>query len=488
MSQTDWFKSRAQDGRCGFIESGGALPDGEFNARTKCLAELLTTRFPERETRIGLWGENSLEYLIALFAVLRAGHVAVPINTRFTARELKDICLAADVRGMLVARDYPDSLRAALTGIPTYALAQRIEAKEGAAAVRLRAIGERDVAILLCTSGSSGRAKMVPYTLRGLFEHAQAVCAHLKVTWRDSWVACLPFYHIGGLTIPFRCFISGATLIVSRSSDPDDLNHLIDVEEASLISVVGTVFERMLNRHAGKDYPKTLRAIIVGGGPVPAPLLARCVQACATYGLSEAGSMVTCARPDCSDEERVTAGPALHGSEVRIIDANGKEVKAGIEGQIIVRGPGMAQGYSGDREATAKTFKNGWIHTGDLGLCDKHGWLHVHARREDLVLSGGENVYPAEIEAALKEHARITEAVVLPIASEEWGQIPGAFIVLAPGRPLTRIHIFQHLEDRLARHKFPRVLVFADELPTLPTGKPDLALIRKRLAEEKLKA
>ncbi len=235
MSQTDWFHSRAQDGRCGFVDAGGALPDGEFNIRTQRLAEVLTTRFPEPETRIGLWGENSLEYLIALFAVLRAGHVAVPLNTRLTAREVKDISLAADIRGMLVARDYPDSLRAALPGVPTYAFTPRIETAEGSAGVRLRAISERAVAILLCTSGSSGRPRLVPYTLRSMFDHAQAVCGHLKVTWRDQWIACLPFYHIGGLTISFRCFLSGATLIVSRSADPDDLNRLIDVEGATLI-------------------------------------------------------------------------------------------------------------------------------------------------------------------------------------------------------------------------------------------------------------
>ncbi len=249
--------------------------------------------------------------------------------------------------------------------------------------------------------------------------------------------------------------------------------------------MVGTVFERMLNRHLGKEYPKTLRAIIVGGGPVPAPLLMRCDQAYATYGLTEAGSMVTCARPGCGDEERASAGPPLPGTDVRIVDEHGKEVKAGIEGRILVRGPGMAQSYSGDSEASALTFKGGWIHTGDLGLRDAKGFLHVHARREDLVLSGGENIYPAEIEEALKEHARITHAVVLPIENAEWGQVPAAFIVLAPGRPLTNIHIFQHLESRLARHKFPRILVFAEELPLLSNGKPDLATIRKRLADAK---
>ena len=485
MSHTDWFHSRANDGRCGFVDSAGALPDGEFDGRTQRFAELLASRFPERETRIGLWGENSLDYLVALFAVLRAGHIAVPLSTRFTPRELKDVCMLADVRGLLVARDYPESLRAALPGLPTFAIAQRIEAKETPPGVRLRAISERTLAVMLGTSGSNGRAKLVPYTLRNLFDHAQAVCAHLKVTWRDSWIACLPFYHIGGLTIPFRCFLSGATLIISRNADPDDLNRLIDVEGATLLSVVGTVFERMLGRHTGKEYPQTLRAIIVGGGPVPAPLLDRCDRAYATYGLTEAGSMVTCARPGCSDEERASAGLPLPGSEVRIVNEQGKEVKAGVDGQILVRGPGMAESYCGNMEASARTFKGGWIHTGDIGARDARGFLHVHARRADLVLSGGENIYPAEIEAALKEHARITNAVVVPLDNPEWGQVPAAFIVLAPGRPLTKLHIFQHLEDRLARHKFPRVLVFADTLPTLPTGKPDLAAIRKRLAAKK---
>ena len=252
------------------------------------------------------------------------------------------------------------------------------------------------------------------------------------------------------------------------------------------MSVVATVFERMLNRHAGKPYPKTLRAIIVGGGPVPAPLLARCEQAYATYGLSEAGSMVTCARPGCSDEERASAGPPLPGTDVKIVDTRGKDVKGEAEGEILVRGPGMAPFYYGDREASARTFKGGWMHTGDLGHRDAHGCLHVHARRSDLVLSGGENIYPAEIEAALKEHARDHAAVVLPLESSEWGQVPAAFIVLFAGPPADQNpHLPASRRTASRATSFPACSSLPTTLPLLPTGKPDLMTIRKRLADEK---
>lgn len=192
--------------------------------------------------------------------------------------------------------------------------------------------------------------------------------------------------------------------------------------------------------------------------------------------------MVTCARPGCKIEERKSAGPPLPKTAVKIADDAGRELKAGQTGQILVRGPGMAFAYIADREASLKTFKGGWIATGDVGNLDTGGFLHVQARRSDVVLSGGENVYPAEIEAALRKHPRVAAAVVLPVEDPEWGQAAAALIVLTPGRPLQKIHIFQFLEEHLARYKFPRQIVFAENIPLLANGKPDLIAIRKLLA------
>ncbi|HEY3293814.1 MAG TPA: o-succinylbenzoate--CoA ligase [bacterium] len=482
MSKQDWFSKQTEGTHSHLSDLNGSMPDEEFNGKTLRLAQMLAERFPERNARIGLWGENSLDYVIALFAVLRAGHVAVPLNTRLSARELQDLAEAAGLSGVLASRDFPQSHREVFNGLSMFALAQKLAPLgPNAKPPRMRELGEKDVAVLLCSSGSSGKPKIVPFTLRSLFSHARAVCSHLNVTWRDSWVACLPLYHVGGLAIPFRCMVSGASLILSQSSDPDDLHHLITAENVTLISVVPTALERMLNKRGSDPYPKTLRGLLVGGGPVADALLARCDRAYATYGLTEAGSMVSCARPGCGDKERRTAGPALPDTEIKIVDEKGKDIRKGEAGQILVRGPGMAAGYLGNSEASARTFRSGWIHTGDIGRLDESGLLKVEARRGDIVLSGGENIYPAEIEAALKKHPRVEAAIVLPVDHPEWGQTPAALIVLKPGRPLEKTHIYMFLEGHLARYKFPKKILFADALPLLSTGKPDLAAIRKML-------
>lgn len=476
----DWLGKKMDTGRSRLSDWSGAVPDADLNKKITGMAALLAEAFTERRSPIALWGENSLDYLVALFAILRAGHIAVPVNTRLTPRELAAVAETVQLRGLLGARDFPQPHRDALPKLSIFSLVQKVDMQ--APPPRVKELSDSEPAVMVCSSGSAGRVKVVPLTLQSLFEHAAAVSAHLSVTWHDSWVACLPFYHVGGLAIPFRCLSSGAALIISRTADPEELNRLIDIEGATLVSVVPTVLERMLNTRENAPYPKTLRGIITGGGPVPDRLIERCEQVYPTYGLTEAGSMVTCARPGCKIEERKSAGPPLPKTAVKIADDAGRELKAGQTGQILVRGPGMAFAYIADREASLKTFKGGWIATGDVGNLDTGGFLHVQARRSDVVLSGGENIYPAEIEAALRKHPRVAAAVVLPVEDPEWGQAAAALIALTPGRPLQKIHIFQFLEEHLARYKFPRQIVFAENIPLLANGKPDLIAIRKLLA------
>ena len=481
MTQRDWFTRSADFGHAKLSDPSGALPDEQFNEKTARMALLLGERFPDRGSRIGLWGENSLDYLIAFFAVMRAGHVAVPLQTRLSARELADTVRSAELHGILAARTIPQTLRDTLVGVPFYALTQRLEGEPPR--VRLRELSEKDIAVLLCSSGSSGTVKVIPFTLRALLDHAKAVCEHLKITWRDSWLVCLPFYHIGGLSIAFRCLVSGASLNIASNADPEEINRFIDAEEATIISLVPTVLERVLAKREWAPFPKSLRAIIVGGGPVPSTLLARCPQAYATYGLTETGSMVACARPECGEQERKTCGLPLPGTQIKILNEKGKEVRRGEVGEIVVRGPGAAQSYWRDANASAKTFRSGWIYTGDVGQLDDNGFLNVEARRTDLVVTGGENVAPVEIEEVLRSYSRVADVVVLPTDDPQWGQTPAALVVLTPGRPLKKIHFYNFLEGKLARFKFPRKIVIVEKIPRLGNGKPDLKQIRKLLAE-----
>jgi O-succinylbenzoic acid--CoA ligase len=240
----------------------------------------------------------------------------------------------------------------------------------------------------------------------------------------------------------------------------------------------------LLDYRSYAAFPASLRAIIVGGGPVPKELLDRCPIAYPTYGMTETGSMLTCAKPDCNEDERFSAGSPLPRTRISIQDEAGNLCGDGQSGNIYASGPGMFNGYVNDPQKTALVLNEGWIKTGDIGYLDKSGCLHVLARRTDLIISGGENIIPAEIEAVLRQHPQILDAVVLPIADEKWGQAPGAVIVSQTVEIPEMETITLLLNERLASYKHPRRFVFTESLPLLPTGKIDLAAVRALLENQ----
>jgi o-succinylbenzoate---CoA ligase len=226
-----------------------------------------------------------------------------------------------------------------------------------------------------------------------------------------------------------------------------------------------------------------LRAIITGGGPVPDELRRRCPFVYPTYGMTESGSMLSCAKPGCDEIERFSAGSLLPGTEIAIQDEAGNRCRIGQRGNITASGPGVFEKYVNDPKRTALVLNEGWIKTGDIGFLDESGYLHVLARRTDLIISGGENIVPAEIEAALQMHPLIQSAIVLPIKDPQWGQVPGAVIISRNEEP-TIESIKKFLRERLASYKLPRRFVFIESVPLLPTGKIDLAAIRMLLENQ----
>jgi O-succinylbenzoic acid--CoA ligase len=262
--------------------------------------------------------------------------------------------------------------------------------------------------------------------------------------------------------------------VVHRRFDAGAVNSAIDREGVTLISVVETMLRRILEDRKDRPFPVTLRAAVVGGGPVAADLLARCPQAIATYGLTETCSMVTLASLETPPRARSGAGRPLPGIEIEIIDEAGRSVTSGETGLIAVRGPVVMRGYLG----AAPLREGDWFVTGDLGRFDGEGNLHVAGRREEMIVSGGENVYPAEIEEALLQHPGVSEAVVTGIPDQEWGEAPIALVVPREAG-LSADDLIAFLQSRLARYKIPRIR-FGGEIPRLANGKPDRAAIISR--------
>jgi o-succinylbenzoate---CoA ligase len=412
-------------------------------------------------SRVGLWAENSVEWIVIALAVARAGAVLVPLNTRLADPEI-DWQVARAALPLAVAGDALAARAVNAARLVSLAEWRTLRAGDPSPAPD-RDDPARDAAIVF-TSGTTGRPKGAVLTRGNQLAAARASGMALPLGPGDRWLASLPFFHVGGMGIVERCMLSGACVVLPASFSADELGRSIDEQEVTHVSVVDATLRRILEARGGRALPARVKAVVVGGGPVSAALLDACPQAMASYGLTESCAMATLVRPGAPREQRRTAGQALPGIDLRIAP----------DGVIELRGPTVMRGYLDDPGATAAALRDGWLRTGDLGELDATACLRVLSRRDDLILSGGENVYPAEIEHALREHPDVADAVVFGIPDEKWGEVPLAVVALRrPGEPDLRAF----LERRLARYKLPR-LTFVADIPRLANGKPDRAALR----------
>jgi O-succinylbenzoic acid--CoA ligase len=334
---------------------------------------------------------------------------------------------------------------------------------------------------LVFTSGTTGTPKAARITYGNHLYSALACALRLGVLPGDRWYTALPLFHVGGMGVLMRSVIYGTTAVVDSAFDPERANRALD-EGAALASVVANMLARMFAARGDAPYPARLRCILLGGGPAPPPLLeealARGVPVCPSYGLTETNSQVATLAPSEARRKFGSAGRPTPFSEIRIVSADGQALPAGMEGEIAVCGPSVVAGYYGDPEATGRAFRDGWLLTGDIGMLDEDGYLFVRDRRSDLIVSGGENVYPAEIESVLLAHPAVLEAGVVGVADERYGKVPLAVLRLAPGTAATEEEIRAFCRERLAGYKVPRHVRFAPELPRNAAGK----LLRRELA------
>jgi len=335
--------------------------------------------------------------------------------------------------------------------------------------------GEIDFAaprFILYTSGTSGRPKGVALDAANLFASARAQASLLGSEAADRWLLCLPLFHVGGLSILLRSVLVGSCVVLHERFDPERVAVDLEAEAITGVSWVAHMLARVLDVSDGRNAPASLSCVLLGGGATPEPLvraaLASGFPIAPTYGLTEAASQVATCPP--GGDARLGL-PLLPGTEARIVDQAGCEVSPGTPGEICLRGPTLAQGYHGDPRASAEAYRDGWFHTGDVGAIDREGRLRVFDRRRDLIVSGGENVYPAEIEAVLLAHANVAEAGVAGIPDARFGARPAAWIVARRAPDPTPEELAAFCRERLAGYKCPVVFECVEALPRNATGK-----------------
>ncbi|HEY9448148.1 MAG TPA: o-succinylbenzoate--CoA ligase, partial [Gemmatimonadaceae bacterium] len=334
-----------------------------------------------------------------------------------------------------------------------------------------------DPLAILYTSGTTGAPKGAVLTWSNFWWSAMGSALNLGIQENDRWLAPLPLFHVGGLSVLTRSAMYGTAAVLHDGFDVERVSAALDDERITLVSLVPTMLHRLLEVRGDRPSPASLRCVLLGGGPAPRALLERCaalgVPVSQTYGLTECCSQVATLAPRDALRKLGSAGRPLYPNELRVVDDAGGDPLPGEGGEILVRGPIVTAGYWNRPDATERAFMDGWFRTGDFGTLDHEGYLYVLDRRDDLIVTGGENVYPAEVEGVLLAHPCVAEAAVIGESDAEWGQRVVAVVRLAEGAdPEAADQLQAHCRASLAAYKVPReVRVSEVPLPRTASGK-----------------
>ena len=479
----DWLAHRAAvlPAHPAIVTAGRPVTYAELDELAGRLSASLLERGVASGDRVALLAGNSLEFAVAVHAVTRIGAILVPLNTRLTPPEIAWQLGDSGSRTLLFHEPtHPAAVQAATdAGLPAAALLS-LDEPANPLAPRPALPHEADTAhSIIYTSGTTGRPKGAILTYGNFWNSAAGSAFNMGVLPGDRWLACMPLFHVGGLSILLRSAIYGTTAVIHAGFDETTVDHALRNEGISLLSVVPTMLQRMLDADDAL-YPASVRGVLVGGGPVTGELLGRALErglpVLQTYGLSEAASQVTTLSPADAASRVGSAGKPLVCTQLRV------DAEPGQPGEILVSGPTVTPGYFGNPEATAQAIRHGWLHTGDIGRLDEDGFLYVLDRRDDLIVTGGENVYPAEVEAALGQHPAVEAAAVVGLPDERWGQIVAAAVVVRPGFDPEEAAAW--LKERLAGYKVPRRFVSVESLPATASGKVQRHLVRRVFPRE----
>ena len=486
-----------------------AIADGErrlnyqqLNRRVNRLAGALQGLGLQPGDRISILSHNRLEFIEVIMAAAKLGLILVPLNWRFTPTEMAFNLNDSGAETLLFDADLAELAKGVMETTPLkqyIVFGEKPILNAHAYESLLAGYSESEPQInprpnldtphiIMYTAGTTGKPKGAILSQGASFWNALNLNLALDFTSADRNLAVLPMFHIGGIglfTLPM--LYDGGTVVIQRTFDPAGTLALLEKERITLFFGVPAIFLALIQHpafHAAAF--KNVRLVMSGGAPLPVSLVQHYHEAGIVlrqgFGMSEAAPSIATLAQELALKKAGSIGRALMHLEARVVDDNLKAVPAGDVGELVIRGPNLLQGYWNRPDATEEALAGGWFHTGDLARMDADGDLYIVERKKDMFISGGENVYPAEVENAIYELPQVAEAAVVGVQHEKWGEVGRAVVVLKENQQLTAEAIIAHLKGRLAKYKIPQSVVFAAQLPRNAAGKVLKNLLRERYA------
>jgi len=473
----------------------------QLNARANCAANFLHERYGvQKGDRISILAHNSVVYVDLLFGVGKIGAIFAPLNWRLTSRELTYILNDCQPKLLLVGPEFAseyEEMKGSITVEHVISLKgadiPKAEAYEGLLGDASQSepvgvpIGADDPICILYTSGTTGPPKGAVLPHRQILWNAINTVISWGLSEKDVSPILTPMFHSGGLFVFLVPLIySGGRILLARSFDCEASLQMIQDEKCTVILGVPTLFQVWMNSPQLQkiDFSR-VHFFISGGAPCPPSLIEAWTQATGVplrqgYGLTEVG--VNCF--SMTDEEalskRGSVGKPIFHSRMRLVDGNENDVAVGETGELLIQGPHVCLGYWKNEQATQEALADGWFHTGDMARMDEEGFFYIAGRFKDMIISGGENVYAAEVEAVFREHPAVADAALIGQPDEKWGEIGLMIVVCKPDRTVSAGELLKFCEGKLAKYKIPKRIEFMNSLPYSPYGKVMKAELKKQ--------